>query len=85
MKPDDLAILSVGRLSPEKNLSLLIESFSLLPRDLRERTILVFVGDGPLTFHLEQEPSVQGIRAVFLGQLTGSALGRICFVSSPKN
>lgn len=93
MKPDDLAILSVGRLSPEKNLSLLIESFSLLPRDLRERTILVFVGDGPLTFHLEQERSVQGIRAVFLGQLTGSALGetfasadimRYVFVSFPR-
>ncbi|KAJ6628565.1 hypothetical protein B0H10DRAFT_1990449 [Mycena sp. CBHHK59/15] len=75
MQPGDLAVLSVGRLSPEKNLPLLIEAFSLLSPDIRKRAILVFVGDGPLASQLQQLCFSKGIRAIFLGQVTGIALG----------
>lgn len=76
LKAEDLAILSVGRLSSEKNLSLLIKSFSLLSRDIRSRAVLVFVGDGPLASHLRELCTAKDVRALFLGQLTGEALGR---------
>ncbi|KAJ7917161.1 glycosyl transferase group 1 [Mycena leptocephala] len=71
----DLAVLSVGRLSPEKNLLLLIESFSLLSKETQARTVLIFVGDGPLAARLPQLCASKNVRAVFLGQLTGTALG----------
>ncbi|KAJ6576125.1 hypothetical protein DFH09DRAFT_915102, partial [Mycena vulgaris] len=53
MKPGDVAILSVGRLSLE-NLPLLTKSFALLSRDIRDRAVLVFVGEGPLAHHLQR-------------------------------
>jgi glycosyltransferase involved in cell wall biosynthesis len=45
-------IISLGRLEPEKNTSLLIESFALLPKQLNAR--LLIVGDGTERRKLEQ-------------------------------
>ncbi|WP_332673341.1 glycosyltransferase family 4 protein [Aromatoleum sp.] len=44
---DGLVVLSVGRVAPEKNLSLLIEAFEAI-RGVRPDARLVIVGDGPL-------------------------------------
>ncbi|KAJ7483879.1 hypothetical protein B0H11DRAFT_2232022 [Mycena galericulata] len=73
---NDLAVLSVGRLSLEKNLFLLVNSFSLLPKCIRDRAVLIFVGDGPLAARLRQVCTDNEVRAIFLGQLTGKALGQ---------
>ncbi|KAJ7723496.1 glycosyl transferase group 1 [Mycena maculata] len=74
LNSDDIAILSAGRVSPEKNLQLLIESSSLLSKDIRDHVVIVFVGDGPLTPRLRELCTTRDIRALFLGQLTGEAL-----------
>ncbi|KAJ7488281.1 glycosyl transferase group 1 [Mycena latifolia] len=75
IEQDEVAIISVGRLSLEKNLLFLLESFTLLSRDTRERAVLIFVGDGPLAPQLKMLCAEKNVRAVFLGQLTGTALG----------
>ncbi|KAJ7624621.1 glycosyl transferase group 1 [Roridomyces roridus] len=72
----DLVILAPGRLSPEKNLAFLVESVSLLPPDIASRIVLVFVGMGPMTAELQDLCFKQNLRARFLGQITGEALGR---------
>jgi glycosyltransferase involved in cell wall biosynthesis len=51
--PDDLAVVSVGRVAPEKNLSLTLAAFDAL-RQQRRGARLVVVGDGPLRAQLEQ-------------------------------
>ncbi|KFN41187.1 hypothetical protein N789_04690 [Arenimonas oryziterrae DSM 21050 = YC6267] len=43
---DDIAVLSVGRLAPEKNLDLLVRAFRALQAQ-RPNAKLIFVGDGP--------------------------------------
>ncbi|KAJ7141703.1 hypothetical protein C8R43DRAFT_587058 [Mycena crocata] len=73
--PSDVVILSVGRLSPEKNLSLLVEAFAILPPMIRRRAKLVFVGEGPFAIELKRLCLRRGVEAVFTGQLTGVALG----------
>jgi glycosyltransferase involved in cell wall biosynthesis len=45
--PDDLVVLIVGRLAPEKNLGLALEAFAALQRQ-RPAARMVVVGDGPL-------------------------------------
>jgi glycosyltransferase involved in cell wall biosynthesis len=44
--PQDLVVLSVGRLAAEKNLGLLIQAYEAM-RAIQPRTRLVVVGDGP--------------------------------------
>lgn len=67
--PDDIVILSVGRLAPEKNLSLLVRAYKAM-QQVQARTQLVVVGDGPLTTMLkEQCPD-----AVFAGMRRGEDL-----------
>lgn len=67
--PDDLAIVHVGRLAPEKNLPLLLRSYRALLAQ-RPTAKLVLVGDGPARAALAAEhPSV-----VFAGTLRGDAL-----------
>ncbi|KAJ7697245.1 hypothetical protein B0H17DRAFT_1197643 [Mycena rosella] len=73
--PTDTIILSVGRLSPEKNLALLVEAFALLPPAARAHAKLVFVGDGPWDGELRALCRERGVEAVFTGQLTGRELG----------
>ena len=46
LAPDDLAVLHVGRLAPEKNLDLAVQAFDAL-RERHPRARLVIVGDGP--------------------------------------
>ena len=68
---DDLAVLSVGRLAPEKNLQLTVRAFRALQAE-RPRARLVFVGDGP---HREElRASVPD--AIFCGLQRGDELSR---------
>jgi glycosyltransferase involved in cell wall biosynthesis len=48
-----LAVISVGRVAPEKNLPLVLEAFEAI-RATRADARLVIVGDGPLRSQLEQ-------------------------------
>lgn len=66
---DDLAIVHVGRLAPEKNLPMLLRSYQALKAE-RRGTKLVLVGDGPARAALAAEhPDV-----IFAGTLRGDAL-----------
>ncbi|VVN72256.1 glycosyltransferase family 4 protein [Pseudomonas fluorescens] len=68
---DDIAVIHVGRLAPEKNLGLLKRSFEALQATYPQRRMkLVVVGDGPQRAVLEQELP-QGI---FCGTQCGEAL-----------
>jgi glycosyltransferase involved in cell wall biosynthesis len=68
---DDLVVLHVGRLAPEKNLGLLGSSFRNLQAAHPQRRLkLVVVGDGPLRASLEQ----QWPEAHFCGMQLGEAL-----------
>ena len=74
----------VGRLGSEKNIKALREIVSLLPRDIRRRTTLVLVGDGPARAELEEYfggGEVEGagaleFRTVFTGMLHGEELSK---------
>lgn len=69
LAPDELAVLSVGRLAPEKNLDLMVRAFdAIAQRNPRAR--LVVVGHGPL----RQALQTQCPNAIFCGQLRGQAL-----------
>lgn len=46
MKPDDLAVIHVGRLAPEKNLGLVQSAFAAIQAQ-HPRARLIWVGDGP--------------------------------------
>ncbi|KAF7368416.1 hypothetical protein MVEN_00164300 [Mycena venus] len=86
---DDVVVLCVGRLSPEKNLSLLVHAFAALPQDVRPRCKLVFVGDGPYRGELQRLCIQLGVPdTVFTGQLTGTRLSEAFasgdVVSSPS-
>ena len=48
-------LLYVGRVSPEKNVPLVIETFQSLPPHLKKDTHLLIVGDGPLLKQLKQQ------------------------------
>jgi len=52
--PDDLAILYVGRLAPEKNLPVVLQAFDAIQK-VEPRAKLVLVGDGPARATLETE------------------------------
>jgi glycosyltransferase involved in cell wall biosynthesis len=68
-------LLYVGRLSPEKNLLLLLEAFQKLSQEL-PNCILKLVGEGPERKDLESAVARLGLakRVVFVGGLTGSLL-----------
>jgi glycosyltransferase involved in cell wall biosynthesis len=72
---DPVIILSVGRLSPEKNLTFLIDAVAALPPRPRAQSILVFVGDGPYRRALEGRCAARDVSAVFTGHLSGRGLG----------
>jgi glycosyltransferase involved in cell wall biosynthesis len=71
LAPDDLAVLHVGRLAAEKNLSLLRPCMEALQRTYPQRRLrLIMVGDGPQRASLEQQlPD-----AVFCGAQRGEVL-----------
>lgn len=71
LEADDTAVLHVGRLAPEKNLSLLQISFDSLVAAYPEKKLkLVVVGDGPVRASLEQRMP----NAIFCGTQRGEAL-----------
>jgi glycosyltransferase involved in cell wall biosynthesis len=66
---DELVVLYVGRLAPEKNVGLAIETYRAMQRE-GQPVRLVVVGDGPLRAPLQRaHPDV-----LFCGALTGEAL-----------
>ncbi len=67
--PDDLAVLYVGRIAPEKNLALLEKAFAAI-HARHPRARLVMVGGGPALAALRSRQP----RAVFAGMQTGTAL-----------
>ncbi|MBM7060119.1 glycosyltransferase family 1 protein [Pseudomonas sp. UL073] len=70
---DDLAVLHVGRLAPEKNLGLLGPCFRALQAAHPQRQLrLVVVGDGPQRDELQQALP----EAVFCGMQRAEQLGR---------
>ena len=66
---DDFVALYVGRLAPEKNLDVLVASFSSIKAS-RPSARFVVVGDGPARAELAQRMPY----AVFVGQRRGEAL-----------
>lgn len=60
-------LLFVGRLSPEKGISLLIDAISA--NAILARRELTVIGDGPQRLELEQECSKKGLSVSFRGQL----------------
>jgi len=72
---DRPVVLSVGRLSPEKNLPTIIEATARL-NDLTPRPLLVIVGDGPERGRLETLAAGRE-DVLFLGALHGPSLRRL--------
>jgi glycosyltransferase involved in cell wall biosynthesis len=68
---DDLVVLYVGRVAPEKNLALAIEAYRAMKR-VHARIKFVIVGDGPLRITLQREHS----ELIFAGTHTGEDLAR---------
>src|SRR5207247_2468242 len=69
----DLLLLSVGRVSPEKRLDVLLAAFERLRARLHGARLVV-VGDGPARAQLE-EGAPGGVR--FLGEVRGRALAEV--------
>ncbi|SJM72590.1 glycosyltransferase family 4 protein [Psychrobacter piechaudii] len=68
-------LLMVSRLSPEKGVDLVIESFKLLQREQLHRVVkLVIVGDGPDRARLESLAAGTKEDIIFAGAKTGKAL-----------
>ncbi|MCK9816346.1 glycosyltransferase family 1 protein [Pseudomonas sp. MAFF 302046] len=69
--PDDIAVIHVGRLAPEKNLGLLKRCFNSLSNAYPQRRMkLIVVGDGPQRASLQQELP----EAIFCGSQRGETL-----------
>jgi glycosyltransferase involved in cell wall biosynthesis len=64
--PDDVVVLSVGRLATEKGLDVLVHAVAEAGDP---RLLLVIAGDGPERERLEDLARVRGVRAVFEGDL----------------
>ncbi len=69
---DKKVVLSVGRLSIEKKVDLVIEAVATMPEDV----VLIVVGSGPMEEGLKQLVEAKGLkdRVVFTGYLFGQAL-----------
>jgi glycosyltransferase involved in cell wall biosynthesis len=65
----DIVVLHVGRLAKEKNINLVLRSFSAI-QSQHTNTKLVFVGDGPLRKSLQEVCP----NAIFTGMKTGNEL-----------
>ena len=67
--PDDLVVVYVGRIAPEKNLPMLMAAFEAISR-VDARAKLVIVGSGPQQADLQQQPP----QTLFVGQRKGEDL-----------
>jgi glycosyltransferase involved in cell wall biosynthesis len=63
--PDDIIVLSVGRLVPDKGMDLLVQAVSAAAD---ARLLLVLAGDGPERTRLEQTARGLGVRLVLAGE-----------------
>ncbi|WP_151840012.1 glycosyltransferase family 4 protein [Acinetobacter soli] len=70
--PDTCVMLYVGRLSPEKEIDLLIENYLAMQRTERVRQKLVIVGDGPDRARLQALDQNRDV--IFTGSLSGRNL-----------
>lgn len=70
--PDGLRLLYVGRISKEKNLTLLERTFRSLVTASRDPLQLVIVGDGP--YRSQMERNLKGLPCLFTGTLDGDVL-----------
>ncbi len=71
LKDDSLAVIYLGRIAPEKNLSLAIRAFRALQKYVPE-ACFVWVGDGPARERIEQ----QNPDFIFCGLQRGESLAR---------
>ncbi|WP_310387809.1 glycosyltransferase family 1 protein [Roseateles sp.] len=69
VKPDDLVVVYVGRIAPEKNLPALMAAFEAISR-IDARAKLVVVGSGPQQADLQQQLP----QAIFVGQRSAEDL-----------
>ncbi|CAM3666753.1 glycosyltransferase family 4 protein [Marinicrinis lubricantis] len=73
---DKFVILFVGRLAPEKGIHVLFETFNRLSPEIRKKSHLVLVGDGPLHKDLVDEYS--GVEDIsLLGFMKGKELSEL--------
>ena len=71
---DKTVFLYVGRVSPEKDIDILMETFNRLNLKYKDKIHLIIVGDGPLLSSLkEKAPS----NITFLGFLRGNTLSKV--------
>lgn len=70
---DKIAFLCVTRISGEKNLELLFEAYQTLAPELKDRSQLIIVGDGPMLETYKKNYPF----ATYLGYQTGQALSMI--------
>jgi glycosyltransferase involved in cell wall biosynthesis len=76
LKPEDVLLLYVGRLAPEKNLTVLVSAFQAArqPFALQSRQLcLAMVGSGPMACWLKQQ-NTRGV--LFAGLQRGESLAR---------
>ncbi|CAE6340983.1 unnamed protein product [Rhizoctonia solani] len=81
---EQCVILYAGRLSYEKNLRFLIDSYGYLLNMLGESTpspIFLFAGEGPARASLEDLCHRKGVPACFTGHLSGENLAK-CYASA---
>ena len=67
LKEDDMLVLSLSRLTPEKGLDHLVDSVARLPSD--RRPILAIGGSGPLRAAIEARSAERGIDVRMLGDV----------------
>jgi glycosyltransferase involved in cell wall biosynthesis len=67
-------MLYVGRLSPEKEVNLIINAYQRMPKNTEQPVKLVIVGDGPDRERLEAMNAQGDI--IFTGSLSGTALAQ---------
>lgn len=74
--PGRLTIFFAGRLAQEKNIDVLIEAFSLLEKDLKDRTVLEIAGSGEILADLQAKAADCGVadRVRFLGYVSDQEL-----------
>ncbi|WP_122262744.1 glycosyltransferase [Ornithinimicrobium cerasi] len=68
LREKDVAVASVGRLVWEKGHEDLASALTLAPASVRERTVLLIVGDGPDSEAIEARYQTTGVRTRMLGR-----------------
>ncbi|TBV78989.1 MAG: glycosyltransferase [Desulfobulbaceae bacterium] len=68
---DEIKLLYVGRISKEKNLKILEQTFTALHREQPQMSLII-VGDGP--YRAEMEQNMAGAPVIFTGYLQGEDL-----------